>query len=67
MPKAIIFDNGRQFDTDKLRDYCANYGIQMRFTAAAWPKTNEQFESTNKQILNNLKKSLDAAKGLWVD
>jgi len=39
----------------------------MRFTAAAWPKTNEQFESTNKQILNNLKKSLDAAKGLWVD
>jgi len=39
----------------------------MRFTAVAWPKTNEQFESTNKQILNNLKKSLDAAKGLWAD
>jgi len=28
VPQVIIFDNGRQFDTDKLRDYCAGYGIQ---------------------------------------
>jgi len=24
----MIFDNGRQFDIDKLRDYYASYGIQ---------------------------------------
>jgi len=67
VPKAMIFDNGRQFDTDKLRDYCASYGIQTRYTAVARPQTNGQVESANKQILNGLKKRLDAAKGSWAD
>jgi len=52
VPKAMIFDNGRQFDTDKLRDYCASYGIQTRYTAVARPQTNGQVELTTKQILN---------------
>jgi len=63
----MIFDNGRQFETDRLRDYCARYGIQTRYTAVARPQTNEQVESTNKQILSGLKKRLDAAKGSWAD
>jgi len=67
VPQAIIFDNGRQFDTDKLRDYCAGYGIQTRYTAVARPQTNGQVESTNKQILSGLKKRMDAAKGSWAD
>jgi len=67
VPKAMIFDNGRQFDTDKLRDYCASYGIQTRYTAVARPQTNGQVELTTKQILNGLKKRLDAAKGSWAD
>ena len=33
----------------------------------ARPQTNGQAESTNKQILNGLKKKLDNAKGLWAD
>ena len=35
--------------------------------SGARPQTNEQVESTNKQILNGLHKRLDAAKGLWAD
>jgi len=35
--KAVIFDNGRQFDIYKLHDYCADYGIQMQFIAIARP------------------------------
>jgi len=27
VPRAMVFDNGQQFDTDKLRDYCAGYGM----------------------------------------
>jgi len=61
----MIFDNGQQFDTDKLHNYCADYGIQTRFRVVARPQTNEQAESTIKQILNGLKKRLDAAKGFW--
>jgi len=44
-----------------------DYGIQARFTSVARPQTNGQVESANKQILNGLKKILDAAKGLWAD
>ena len=39
----------------------------MRFTTVARPQTNGQAESTNKQILNGLKKRLYAVKGLWAD
>ena len=65
--KTMIFDNGWQFDTDKLRDYCTGYGIQTRYIAVARPQTNGQVESTNKQILSGLKKRLDAANGSWAD
>ena len=46
--KAMVFDNSRQFDTDKLRDYCAYYGIQTQFIVVARPQTNGQVESANK-------------------
>jgi len=67
VPQTMIFGNGRQFDTDRPRDYCARYGIQVHYTTVARPQTNRQVESTNKQILSGLKKRLDAAKGLWAD
>jgi len=54
--KAMMFDNGKQFNTDKVQNYCADYGIQMRFIADVRPQTNGQAEPTNKQILNGLKK-----------
>jgi len=39
----------------------------MRFTAVARPQMIGQAESTNKQILNGLKKRLDNTKRLWAD
>ena len=47
--------------------FCADYGIQMRFTTVARRQTNGQVESGNKQILNGLKQRLNVAKGLWAD
>ena len=32
-----------------------------------YPQTNGQVESSNKNILESLKKQLDDAKGLWVE
>jgi len=48
VPQTMIFNNGRQFGTNRLRDYCAGYGIQTRYTAVARPQTDGQVESTNK-------------------
>jgi len=47
VPKVMVFDNGRWFDTDKLRDYCVGYGMQTRFTAVVRPQTKGQLESAN--------------------
>ena len=52
IPHAIIFDNGRQFDTSKLTDYLSNLGCQARFTTVAYPQTNGQTEAANKSILH---------------
>ncbi|XP_010695538.1 uncharacterized protein LOC104908150 [Beta vulgaris subsp. vulgaris] len=60
-------DNGRQFNSGPTREYCARFGIQTRFSAASRPQTNGQAEAANKIVLKGIKKSLDAAKGDWVD
>jgi len=40
IPCAIIFDNGRQFDTNRLTNYLVTLGCQAWFTAVAHPQTN---------------------------
>jgi len=63
VPKAIVFDNKQEFDTDNVQGYYADDGIQIRFMAIARPQTKGQTKSTNKHILNGLKKRLDDTKG----
>ncbi|XP_057249944.1 uncharacterized protein LOC130591060 [Beta vulgaris subsp. vulgaris] len=67
VPRALVSDNGRQFNSGPTRDYCARFGIQTRFSAVSRPQTNGQAEAANKIVLKEIKKSLDAAKGDWVD
>lgn len=67
IPRALVSDNGRQFNSGLTRDYCSRFGIQTRFSTVSRPQTNGQAESANKIVLKGIKKSLDAAKGEWVD
>ena len=39
----------------------------MNHSSVHHPQTNGQVESSNKNILESLKKRLDDAKGLWVE
>jgi len=63
IPHAIIFENGRQFDTSKLTDYLHNLGCQACFMAAARSQTNGQAEAAKKSIIFSLQKKLDHRKG----
>jgi len=40
IPYVIVFDNGGQFDTDKLCNYLTQYGCQVRLTTVTLPHTN---------------------------
>ncbi|KAK3026884.1 hypothetical protein RJ639_042011 [Escallonia herrerae] len=55
VPRALVVDNGKQFDNNNFRTFCTNLSIDLRFTSVAHPQSNR------------LKKKLDEAKGAWVD
>ncbi|KAK3033969.1 hypothetical protein RJ639_034133 [Escallonia herrerae] len=67
VPRALVVDNGKQFDNNNFRTFCTNLSIDLRFTSVAHPQSNGQTENMNRSILRGLKKKLDEAKGAWVD
>ena len=67
LPKEIVCDNGSQFIGTRFRGFCENWGVQLKFSTPRNPQSNGQAESSNKTIMNSLKKRLGKAKGNWVD
>ncbi|KAK2998485.1 hypothetical protein RJ639_023954 [Escallonia herrerae] len=67
VPRALVVDNGKQFDNGKFRTFCSNLSIDLRFTSVAHPQSNGQTENMNRGILQGLKKKFNEAKGAWVD
>lgn len=67
LPHTLITDNGKQFDNEKFKSFCADLSIKLRFTFVAYPQTNGLMEVTNRTIMQGLKKRLDDRKGNWAD
>ena len=58
----LILDNGLQFDSKAIREYCSNLGIINRYSSLAYPQSNGQAKATNKTIVNGLKKRRRSGK-----
>ncbi|KAK3030974.1 hypothetical protein RJ639_034895 [Escallonia herrerae] len=67
VPRALVVDNGKQFDNNNFETFCMNLSIDLRYTSIAHPQSNGRTENINPSILQGLKKKLDEAKGVWVD
>ena len=67
VPRALVSDNGLQFDSKIFREYYGSLKITNRYSSPAYPQSNEQAEATNKTIINGYKKRLVGAKGNWVE
>ncbi|KAK0585676.1 hypothetical protein LWI29_032207 [Acer saccharum] len=52
----IVTDNGSQFISYNFKNLCDKYGIKLSFLTPCYPQANGQTESTNKTIVNTLKK-----------
>ncbi|XP_042437008.1 uncharacterized protein LOC122022972 [Zingiber officinale] len=63
IPRWLISDNGRQFVSQQLREWCEGYGIQQTFTSMAYPQSNGQAEVSNREILRILQVQLDHVGG----
>ena len=59
-------DNGTQFKSSNIKEFCDKYGIKQSFSSPSYPQGNCQAEASNKVILDGLKKRLDKSKGKWV-
>lgn len=66
-PNVIISDNGTQFTSATVTNFCHKLGVQTKFVSVVHPQANGKVESTNKVFLKGLKKKLYDAKGLWTE
>jgi transposase InsO family protein len=55
VPSRIIMDNGTQFRSWLFQEYCEGIGTQLCFASVAHPKSNDQAERENAEILRGLK------------
>ncbi|XP_019259750.1 PREDICTED: uncharacterized protein LOC109237819 [Nicotiana attenuata] len=63
--KEIACDNGPQFIGAKITKFLEDLKLKRITSSSYHPSTNGQAKSTNKVIIQNLKKILEVAKGKW--
>ena len=63
LPYEIITDNRSQFILHNFRGFCYRWRIRLNMSTPRNPQSNGQAESTNKTIIDGLKKRLDLKKG----
>ncbi|KAD2805369.1 hypothetical protein E3N88_38746 [Mikania micrantha] len=67
IPAEITCDNGSQFIGNRTTNFCEAWGIKMITSTPVDPQANGQAKSSNKIIINNLKKKLESKKGKWAE
>ncbi|GAU38036.1 hypothetical protein TSUD_274380 [Trifolium subterraneum] len=64
---CIVSDNGTQFASEKVVEYCRGKGIQNTFISVEHPQANGQAKSANKVILRALKRRINSKQESWVE
>ena len=67
VPEEIVTDNGPQFTSHNFKEFCKDWGIRLSFATPRHPQSNGQAESTNKTVVNMLKKRLEGSNGNWAE
>ena len=67
IPRALVSDNGKQFDNLKFRDFCVELGIKNYYLSLTHPQSNGQAEVTITTLKTALKTKLEDLKGKWVE
>ncbi|XP_074556260.1 uncharacterized protein LOC141812118 [Curcuma longa] len=67
IPRKLVSDNGRQFQGQKIKEWCEGLKIQQAFTSVYYPQSNGQTEVVNRELVRGLKTKLDHVGGSWVD
>eukprot|EP00253_Pinus_taeda_P018245 PITA_18245 len=64
-PEKIITDNATAFKSKKIINFCQKYHITLGHSMADYPQGNGLAESSNKSLINIIKKMLEENKKNW--
>jgi transposase InsO family protein len=68
VPKAIIVDNGTQFDAETFKDFCDRIGTKIHFASVRHPESNGLVERANDIIVIGIMKLIfNQPRGKWPD
>ena len=67
IPRALVSDNGKQFDNAKFRDFYAELRIKNYYSSPVHSQSNEQAEVTIRTLKAALTTKLEDLKGKWVE
>jgi transposase InsO family protein len=68
VPKAIIVDNGTQFDAETFKDFCDQIGTKIHFASVRHPESNRLVERANGIIMTGIMKLIfNQPRGKWLD
>ncbi|GAA0177265.1 hypothetical protein LIER_29674 [Lithospermum erythrorhizon] len=62
VPRILISDNGPQFESEELPQFCEKYNIEHRFSPVYYPQCNGQVEVMNRILFKCLKKNMIQSK-----
>jgi len=61
-PSKIITDKAATFKSKKMIEFCDKYNIKLGHSTTYYPQGNGLAESSNKSLINIIKKMLEANK-----
>ena len=68
MPRTLTIDNGKQFDSDKFKEFCKSIGTKIAFASVYHPESNGAVERANRVIFSAISRTLfNLRKGKWVE
>ena len=65
VPVLLVFDNANYFSSIKLTSFAHDKGIKLHYSANYYPQGNGLAESTNKNLIRILKKTMIENQRSW--
>jgi hypothetical protein len=66
--RTLTVDNGKQFDSDKFKEFCTSIGIKLAFASIYHPESNGVVERANRAVFSTISKTLfNLHKVKWVE
>ena len=57
VPRTLIVDNGKQFNSDKFKEFCQSIGTKIAFALVYHPESNGAVERANRIVFLAISKT----------